>query len=280
MLTQLAPCKFDFQHSHNREANMRKPLVIANWKMHGSKNSVASLLASLTASKIDFETTDVVVLVPYVFLAQVEKYLVDSNMQFGVQNLSEYDAGAYTGEISAVMLTDFSCDYVCVGHSERRALYNETNELVADKWTMAMSSGLVPILCVGETKLQRDLGETKKIIKNQLNAVLNHAKFSEYFEQRFVIAYEPVWAIGTGLTPTPDDAQDIHAWIRMQLAEKSTKLAESTSILYGGSVNPANAKSMFAMPDIDGGLVGGASLDADKFLKVIELCNNCYYSYT
>ena len=259
---------------------MRKSLVIANWKMNGTADSAAALLDVMKQAKVDAGPIEVVVLAPYLFLPMVRQMLMNSSIKYGAQNVSQYKNGAYTGEISAAMLREFSCDYVCVGHSERRVLFDETNELVAEKWVSAQLQGLTPILCVGETLAQRKSGDAKNIIKNQLHAVLKHGRFTEFCDQGFIIAYEPVWAIGTGLTPTPEDAQAIHVWIREQLAAQTNTLAEITPIIYGGSVNPENAEQLFDMSDIDGSLVGGASLDADKFIKVIQLCNSCYYSYT
>ncbi len=251
---------------------MRRPLVAGNWKMNGSKESATALLNELKQNCEHIEVAELAVLVPYVFIPLAEEELVRSQIAWGAQNLSFEDHGAFTGEISATMLMDFNCTYVLVGHSERRALYHETNEIVAKKFFAAASANLKPILCVGETESERESGKTLQIIKEQLAAVLDLA--DNLTLQSAVIAYEPVWAIGTGKQATPEQAQEVHAFIRDELKAKDAALAEEMRILYGGSVKPSNAETLFAMPDVDGGLIGGASLKAEDFIKIGMICNN------
>ncbi len=251
---------------------MRPKIVAGNWKMHGTKAMIADLLAGLKAGLAAVRGVDIVVLPPFVYLEQVEQMLSDTTIAWGAQNLSANPPGAYTGEIAAEMLLDFSCRYVLVGHSERRALYNEDDVLVAMKFAHAKSHGLLPILCVGETLAERQAGQTDKVIKRQLDAVLNLAEGISAFNKS-IIAYEPVWAIGSGLTATPEQAQAVHKMIRNKLAELNKDIAETTPILYGGSVKAANASALFAMADIDGGLIGGASLEARTFVEIVQCIN-------
>ncbi|WP_461517788.1 triose-phosphate isomerase [Porticoccus sp.] len=241
---------------------MRRPLVAGNWKMHGSRESIASLVSGLLQIN---SVVDVAVFPPYVYLQQVIKALADTTVGVGAQNVSEQQQGAYTGEISADMLKDIGCHYVIVGHSERRTLYGESDQQVADKFIAAQSVGLVPILCVGETLAQREQGETLAVIARQLDAVTAVAGIEAVCKA--VIAYEPVWAIGTGKTASTDQAQEVHQAIRQRLGA----VAESTRLLYGGSVKAANAAELFAQPDIDGALVGGASLDSAEFGEICKL---------
>lgn len=240
---------------------MRNRIVAGNWKMNGSRGSVAALTDALRSLK-----TEAIVFPPFVFLEQVENSLKNSSVSWGGQTLSAEKSGAFTGEISASMLLDFGCRYVLVGHSERRTLYGETNEIVAKKWLTAYQASLLPVLCVGETQTQREKGETTRIIAEQLAAILN----LRHLTKDAIIAYEPVWAIGTGLTATPEQAQEVHAMIRAEIAKHDVSLAEKIRIIYGGSVKAANAKQLFAMPDIDGALVGAASLDAAEFIAICE----------
>jgi len=230
--------------------------------MHGSRESIASLVSGLL--QID-SVVDVAVFPPYVYLQQVIKALADTTVGVGAQNVSEQRQGAYTGEISADMLKDIGCHYVIVGHSERRTLYGESDQQVADKFIAAQSVGLVPILCVGETLAQREQGETLAVIARQLDAVTAVAGIEAVCKA--VIAYEPVWAIGTGKTASADQAQEVHQAIRQRLGA----VAESTRLLYGGSVKAASAAELFAQPDIDGALVGGASLDSAEFGEICKL---------
>ncbi len=230
--------------------------------MYGSRESIASLVSGLLQIN---SVVDVAVFPPYVYLQQVIKALADTTVGVGAQNVSEQRQGAYTGEISADMLKDIGCHYVIVGHSERRTLYGESDQQVADKFIAAQSVGLVPILCVGETLAQREQDETLAVIARQLDAVTAVAGIEAACKA--VIAYEPVWAIGTGKTATVDQAQEVHQAIRQRLGA----VAESTRLLYGGSVKAANAAELFAQPDIDGALVGGASLDSAEFGEICKL---------
>lgn len=252
---------------------MRRPLIAGNWKMNGTRESIATLLEALKQGCERVEQAELVVLPPFVYIAQCEEALMRTQISWGSQDVCHYANGAYTGEVSVAMLRDFHCRYAIVGHSERRQLYGETNELVAAKFTAALNGGVRPILCVGETAQQHEAQQTLQIVQDQLAAVLHlHDNLASLAEA--VIAYEPVWAIGTGKVATPDQAQTVHAAIRQQLRAKNVKLADSIRIIYGGSVNPTNAASLFAMPDIDGALVGGASLHAEQFLEIGKQCNH------
>src|SRR5574341_983806 len=235
----------------------RARLVAGNWKMHGSRGSIAALLESLLQG-LARSGPSPVVCVPFPYLAQVGERLRGSAIAWGAQNLSEHAQGAYTGEVSAAMLAEFGCRYVLVGHSERRQLYGETDAQVAAKFAAARSAGLTPILCVGETLAERDAGKTEAVVTRQLSAVTEKQSF-----ENAVLAYEPVWAIGTGRNATPEQAQAVHAFLRR-------RVPADTLILYGGSVKPQNAGAIFAMPDVDGGLIGGASLVAQDFLEIVK----------
>src|SRR5919109_4465659 len=232
----------------------RSRLVAGNWKMHGSRASIAALLDELVKAN----PAGCAVCAPFPYLAQVAERLRGSAIAWGAQNASEHAQGAYTGEVSAAMLAEFGCRYVIVGHSERRQLYGETDAQVAAKFAAARKAGLTPILCVGETLAERDAGRTEDVVARQLDAVA----FSGG-----VLAYEPVWAIGTGRNATPEQAQEVHAFLRERLKEE---MSRSTPILYGGSVKPQNAAAIFPMPDVDGGLIGGASLVAADFLAILR----------
>jgi len=251
----------------------RRPLVAGNWKMNGTKESVARLLGDLKHGCERVEAAELAVLVPYVFLQQTEAALMRSQIAWGAQDVFYTANGAYTGEISASMLFDFNCTYVIVGHSERRQLLGDTNEIVARKFLAAAKTGLRPIFCVGETESERAAGQTLDVIHEQLAAVLNLVD-NHSLLQLAVIAYEPVWAIGTGKQATPDQAQEVHAAIRAGLQKVNSELAHSIRIIYGGSMKPDNAAGLLAMPDIDGGLIGGASLHAEQFLEIGMLCNS------
>jgi triosephosphate isomerase len=245
---------------------MRKKLVAGNWKMFGSLAENAALLDAVRAGAPAGGSVEAAVCVPFPYLAQVQQSLSGSAVTWGAQNLSEFTKGAYTGEVSGAMLRDFGCRYVIVGHSERRTLYGEDSDLVARKARAALDAGLVPIVCVGETLAEREGGVTERVVGEQLDAatgVLGADGLS-----RCVIAYEPVWAIGTGLTATPEQAQAVHAFIRERVAKLDAKVASNLLILYGGSVKANNAATLFAMSDIDGGLIGGASLVAADFLAI------------
>lgn len=245
---------------------MRSRLVAGNWKMHGSLAANRRLLDALKAGVHAADGVQYAVCVPYPYLAQAESALAGSSISWGAQNVSEWPQGAYTGEVSGAMLRDFGCRQVLVGHSERRALYGETDKQVAAKFQAAQATGLIPILCVGETLQERESAVTEIVVGRQLAAVLDSSGVGALANA--VIAYEPVWAIGTGRTATPQQAQTVHAFIRGIVARQDAKLAAGLTIVYGGSVKAANAKELFAMPDIDGGLVGGAALVAEEFVAI------------
>jgi triosephosphate isomerase (TIM) len=248
---------------------MRSQLVAGNWKMHGSLTENEALLGALKAGLASARgLQSAVVCVPFPYLAQAQASLQGSPIAWGAQDVSEQAKGAYTGDVSAAMLKDFGCRYVIVGHSERRTLHGEDSALVARKMQAAQSQGLLPIVCVGETLAQRDAGATEAVVCEQLDAVIVRAGVAALAQA--VVAYEPVWAIGTGKTATPDEAQAVHALIRGRVAAKDSAVAAALQILYGGSVKGSNAQALFTMPDIDGGLVGGASLDAKEFLAICE----------
>ncbi|EGV51384.1 triose-phosphate isomerase [endosymbiont of Riftia pachyptila] len=250
---------------------MRKPLVAGNWKMNGSLESVRELLEGLKSGIDAVSNAEVAVCPPYVFIPEVQKLLDGSAISWGGQDLSVEVSGAYTGEIAGSMLNDFGCKYAIVGHSERRSYHGESDELVAKKFAAARAGGLVPILCVGETLEEREQGITEDVCARQLDAVIDLVGVDGL--ACGVIAYEPVWAIGTGKTATPEQAQDVHAFIRGRIAEKSAEVAEGMRILYGGSMKPGNAKELIGKPDIDGGLIGGASLVAEDFLGICTAAN-------
>ncbi len=235
--------------------------------MHGGLAFARELLADLQPQVADVEA-DMVVCVPFVMLRAVAGTVQDSNLHAGAQDVSEYEAGAFTGETSAAMLRDCQCEYVIIGHSERRTLFGDTDERVVAKVEAALDADLVPILCVGETQAEREAGDTEAVVARQLRAVLDGLGAGRL--GTLVIAYEPVWAIGTGLTATPEQAQAVHAFLRGQVSQADATLANGVRILYGGSVKADNAAELFAMPDIDGGLVGGASLKADDFAKICQ----------
>lgn len=252
---------------------MRKPLVIGNWKMNGTRESVLQLLEGIQSNIHFLSQIETAVMPPFVYLSLVAKKIENTTIAYGAQNVSQYSDGAYTGEVSANMLRDLGCEYVILGHSERRVLFHESNELVAQKFLAAQRAGLKPILCVGENLLQRQAGETLKVVRQQLAAVLALVDNLPALTQA-VVAYEPVWAIGTGQVATPEQAQLVHAEIRKQLAEQNADVAAMIRIIYGGSVKLENAASLFAMADIDGALVGGASLNAEQFIEIGKQCNN------
>jgi len=245
---------------------MRRPLIAGNWKMHGSRAENAELIEAMLLGLPDQTPFDIAVCPPFVYLWEVGRLLKASSIALGAQSVCAEQVGAFTGEASAAMLKDVGCKYVIVGHSERRAIYKEDDALVARKFLAAQSQGLIPILCVGETLEERERGQTMQVVSRQLTAVLDLAGVAAL--RAAVIAYEPVWAIGTGKNATPQQAQEVHAHIRTAVAGRDAKIAADVRILYGGSVKAANARELFAMPDVDGGLVGGASLKADEFLKI------------
>jgi triosephosphate isomerase (TIM) len=250
---------------------MRKPMVAGNWKMYGSNPFVIELLSALKEGAATLPNVELVVCPPFVFLELTRELLSGSPIKWGAQNVYPALQGAYTGEISPLMLKDFQCEYVIVGHSERRHM-GETIEQVAEKFSLAAECGLRPILCVGETQDQRQAGRTYSIIAEQLEPIIRNPGNLPLL-QNAVVAYEPVWAIGTGLTATPSQAQEVHAFIRKEIRKIDKTLAENLRILYGGSVKQNNARALFSMPDIDGGLVGGASLNSQEFLEIAKSCN-------
>jgi triosephosphate isomerase len=249
-----------------QELVMRRPLVAGNWKMNGSQAESGRLLDGILAGIGEVNTAEVAVCPPFVLIPLAQGRLSGSAIAWGGQNLDTHDAGAYTGEISGAMLRDFDCKYVIVGHSERRNLYGEDDQTVALKFEVAQTAGLVPILCVGELLEQREAGQTEAVVGRQLDAVLETAGIESL--RNAVLAYEPVWAIGTGKTATPQQAQEVHAFIRGKLAAHDAGVAEQVRILYGGSVKGSNAAELFENPDVDGGLIGGASLKAEEFLAI------------
>lgn len=246
---------------------MRRKLVVGNWKMNGSRTSNAVLLSEIVAGLAASGAASAVC-VPAPYLAQCQAQLAGSALGWGAQDVSAHASGAYTGEISAAMLQDFGCGYVVIGHSERRAYHGETDAQVAAKTVAALAAGITPIVCIGETLAQREAGQTNAVVEQQLGAVL--AAIAADDVAKLVLAYEPVWAIGTGKTATPQMAQDVHQVLRAQLAAKNAVAAAGVQILYGGSMKPENAKELMAMPDIDGGLIGGAALKAADFLAIIH----------
>ncbi|MGI9249182.1 MAG: triose-phosphate isomerase [Woeseiaceae bacterium] len=247
---------------------MREILVAGNWKMNGSTEANEALVAGIVAGVPSGSGFHLLVCPPFPYLGAVVAKAVGSPVKVGAQNVSEHDSGAFTGEVSSAMLADIGCDYVIVGHSERRALYGESSFQVATKFQAAQAAGIKPILCVGETLEEREDGATERVVDFQLSAVLDAAGIEAFGSA--VVAYEPVWAIGTGKTATPEQAQDVHRHIRAQLAAQDEEIAAGVQILYGGSMKGENAAGLLAMPDIDGGLIGGASLKADDFLAIAE----------
>lgn len=245
---------------------MRQKLVAGNWKMNGSKASIKELLDGIKKGIGDVASAEVAVCPPFVYLGEVENQLTGTPIVWGGQNLSTEDKGAFTGEVAASMLNDFGSKYVIVGHSERRTLYGEDDALVAKKYAVARAAGLKPIFCIGETLEEREKGVTEEVVARQINAVIEAEGVASLAEG--VIAYEPVWAIGTGKTATPEQAQEVHQFIRSKIAEKDSAVAEKVQILYGGSMNASNAAELLAQADIDGGLIGGASLKAEDFLTI------------
>lgn len=245
---------------------MRRPLVAGNWKLNGSRAANAALLRALRAGVAGSPGIDVLVCPPSVYLAETAQAVAGSGILVGAQDASTEGTGAFTGEVSAAMLRDVGCSHVIVGHSERRALFGDSDERVARKFGAVAAAGLVPILCVGETLEQRRAGTTAAVVTRQLTAVVDAVGPAGLAGA--IVAYEPVWAIGTGQTATPEQAQEVHAMIRAIAAARDARMGAALRILYGGSVKGANSAALFAMPDIDGGLVGGASLDAEDFLRI------------
>ncbi len=244
---------------------MRRSLVIGNWKMNGTRASAETLANGIIAG-LGEDVADIAICVPYVFIPGVGQLVKNTRLALGSQNVADKASGAYTGEVSAAMLKEFACKYALVGHSERRTYYGDTDQSVAARFCQAQEQGIIPVLCIGETLEQRENEQTFDVITEQLDVVVNLAGIAAF--NNAVIAYEPVWAIGTGRTATDEQAQEAHAFIRSYLTAKEPTVAGKIQILYGGSAKPDNAKGLFAMPDIDGGLIGGASLEAQSFLKI------------
>jgi len=247
----------------------RRPLIAGNWKMNGSLRESRKLVDALRAGVGSAAGADMLLAPPYVYIPAVKEWIAGSPILLGAQDVADKQgAGAYTGEVSGAMLAELGCGYAIVGHSERRTLYGETDSVVAAKFKAAQAAKLVPILCVGETLAERDAGATEQTVSRQLEAVLDTAGADAF--ARAVVAYEPVWAIGTGRTASPEQAQDVHAFLRALVAARNGTIAADLKILYGGSVKGANARALFDMDDIDGGLVGGASLVAAEFLAIFR----------
>lgn len=251
---------------------MRRPLVAGNWKLNGTRASIETLVNGIVAGAAELDNVSIAVFAPYVYIPQTADLLKGSGVGLGAQDVSDQSEGAFTGEVSAAMLDEFGCQYVIVGHSERRTLFGERDEDTASKFAAARKQGLVPVLCVGESLEERENGVTEDVVGRQLDAVIALEGVEALADA--VIAYEPVWAIGTGKTASPDQAQDVHAFIRGRIAALNGDVAEEVQILYGGSVKGSNAAELFAMADIDGGLVGGASLNVQNFLAICQAGHN------
>ncbi len=245
---------------------MRSPIVAGNWKLNGSRESAGKLAREISASPVS--GVEVIVCPVNVHLSEVGQIVATADVKLGAQNACAHESGAYTGEVSSTMLAEFGCEYVIVGHSERRSLFGETDQACAQRHQAVKAAGLCPIFCVGESLEEREAGETMSVVKRQLQAVFDITGKDAF--DGAVVAYEPVWAIGTGKTASPEQAQDVHQSIRQFVAVQNRESAESLRLLYGGSVNPGNAAELFAKPDIDGGLIGGAALKSADFLAV---CN-------
>jgi|TARA_R110002060_G_scaffold71863_1_gene80490 triosephosphate isomerase len=250
---------------------MRKPLIIGNWKMNGNLSENEHLLNTIRSALALAGDCEVVVCPPSIYISNVRQKLLQSKIKYGAQNVNEHINGAYTGEISATMLHDLGCSYVLLGHSECRSLHHESDEQIANKFSAAVQAKIKPVLCVGETLAQRQGDETFSVIAEQIRVVVEQVGIQVF--EGAVIAYEPVWAIGTGETATPEQAQEVHNIIRRQLADLDLNIASNIQIIYGGSVNSNNARKLFSQPDIDGGLVGGASLNADAFINICKAYN-------
>lgn len=247
---------------------MRRPLVAANWKMNGDKVSNKALLETVIAS-LNTTDVDVVIAAPYVYLEQVSQYCKTNGLMLAAQNVSEFDAGAYTGEIAASMLADVGCQFSIIGHSERRQYFQESDAQIASKFLQLQAHGICPILCVGESLQEREAGLTEKVVSQQLQAVMKKAGVANF--SNAVVAYEPVWAIGTGETASPEQAQAVHKLLRKCVETFDKDISAQLRIIYGGSVNENNAADLFSQADIDGGLIGGASLNAESFIKICKV---------
>ncbi|HNV88608.1 MAG TPA: triose-phosphate isomerase [Methylotenera sp.] len=255
---------------------MRRKLVVGNWKMHGNIKSNQLLLTDIINGLRDYKNADYVVCVPNPYLFQARELLQHTNIAWGGQNVNQHEQGAFTGAVAPHMLTDLGCTYVLLGHSERRNLFHETNLTAAARFDAAIKANLTPVLCVGETLAEHEAGLTEVIVASQMDAVmatLGDKEFAKAMQLNMVFAYEPVWAIGTGKTASPAHAQAVHEFIRHRIDRRNSDAAAHVRIIYGGSVNSKNAKELFAMPDVDGGLVGGASLNAEEFVAICRLAN-------
>ncbi len=247
---------------------MRRPIVAANWKLNGNRSMVSSLVAAVNKHAASAVSADVVICPPFPYLVESRALIDQGNAYLGAQNAAKETNGAYTGEVSAEMLAEIGCRFVIIGHSERRQYYGESDSIVAEKFVRVQEAGLIPIVCVGESLQQREQGKMEQTIISQIQAVIAKAGISNF--NNAVVAYEPIWAIGTGETATPDQAQQVHALIRGEVAQQSESIASELRILYGGSVKADNAAELFAQTDIDGGLIGGASLDAAQFNAIVS----------
>lgn len=251
----------------------RNILIAGNWKLNGSRDGNCDLVTGLLKGVVGRGDAEMLVCPPYVYLGEIAALIAGGPIALGGQDLSAQSApGAFTGEVSGTMLADVGCDYVIVGHSERRTLYGEADDFVAKKFCVAQTQSLTPILCVGESLEEREAGRTEEVVRRQVEAVLDAAGINAFAAA--VIAYEPIWAIGTGLTATPDQAQEVHGLIRAMVAARDATIAAGLRVLYGGSVKGSNAEELFAMDDIDGGLVGGASLTAKEFLAIYHVAQS------
>ena len=250
---------------------MRRPLVAGNWKLNGSLSSISELISGIRERQDQVKNAELAVCPPYIYLSHVQGLLQGSDVSLGAQDCSDQESGAYTGEVAAEMIKEFGCTYNIIGHSERRHIYGDSNETVATKFAHVIKNELTPILCVGETLQDREEGHTEVVIAKQINAVLD--LFGVKAFAKAIIAYEPVWAIGTGKTATPEQAQEVHEEIRLIIGAQNKAIAANIRILYGGSMKPDNAKQLLAQPDIDGGLIGGAALKAEDFIGIAIAAN-------
>lgn len=245
---------------------MRRTLIAGNWKMNGSLSSIETLINGIKNGLAEVTNADMAVCPPAIYIPKVNALIGDANIGLGSQNICDQEAGAFTGELAPSMLKEFNCRYAIIGHSERRSLYSESDELVAKRFAMAVKHGITPLFCIGETLQERESGVMEDVVSRQLDAVIDSQGIDAIGQ--CVIAYEPVWAIGTGVTASPEQAQAVHAFIRNKLAALSEDVAAKVQILYGGSMNAANAAELLSQTDIDGGLIGGAALKADDFLAI------------
>ena len=245
---------------------MRRPLVAGNWKLNGSRESIQSLVKGIVDGMSQVNDAEVLVCPSFVYISDVANQLSSTAINYGGQDVAKEEVGAYTGEVSVSMLKDIGCNYVIVGHSERRALFGDTDKVVAEKFAAAQKGGVTPVLCVGELLEEREAGQTEAVVERQMQAIIDLVGVGAL--ENSVIAYEPVWAIGTGKTASPAQAQEVHAFIREWVRKEDAAIADKVRILYGGSVKAANAKELFSQTDIDGGLIGGASLAADEFISI------------